>query len=99
MTSTKQDKELREKLTKLISQDGWVDIQEVDVDGQVNELMQLITAYTNKQIEEVLDRLESKLVERRVDNAPYAPGKEYLVPEAAIEAERNKLKESKNDKL
>ena len=93
MTSTKQDKELREKLTKLISQDGWVDIQEVDVDGQVNELMQLITAYTNKQIEEVLDRLESKLVERRVDNAPYAPGKEYLVPEAAIEAERNKLKE------
>ena len=44
MTPTEQDNELREKLTKLISQDGWVDIQEVDVDGQVNELVALITA-------------------------------------------------------
>ena len=44
MTSTEQDKELREKLTKLISQDGWVDPYEVDVDGQVNELFAIITA-------------------------------------------------------
>ena len=44
MTSTKQDNELREKLTKLISQDGWVDPYEVDVDGQVNELFAIITA-------------------------------------------------------
>ena len=44
MTPTEQDKELREKLTKLISQDGWVDTQEVDVDGQVNELVAIITA-------------------------------------------------------
>ena len=44
MTPTEQDKELREKLTKLISQDGWVDTQEVDADGQVNELVAIITA-------------------------------------------------------
>ena len=44
MKPTEQDKELREKLTKLISQDGWVDIQEVDVDSQVNELFAIITA-------------------------------------------------------
>lgn len=44
MTPTEQDKELREKLTKLISQDGWVDVHEVDVDGQVNELVAIITA-------------------------------------------------------
>ena len=59
MTPTEQDKELREKLTKLISQDGWVDIQEVDVDGQVNELMQLITADRKRvALEARIDELE-----------------------------------------
>ena len=60
-----------------------------DVADESAKAKQAILDWHNKQVEEVLDRLESKLVERRVDNAPYAPGKEYLVPEAAIEAERN----------
>ena len=59
MTPTEQDKELREKLTKLISQDGWVDIQEVDVDGQVNELVALITADRKRvALEARIDELE-----------------------------------------
>ena len=59
MTPTEQDKELREKLTKLISQDGWVDIQEVDVDGQVNEIFALFTADRKRvELEVRIDELE-----------------------------------------
>ena len=60
MTPTEQDKELRDKLTKLISQDGWVDTQEVDVDGQVNELVALITADRKRvALEARIDELKS----------------------------------------
>jgi hypothetical protein len=52
-------------------------------------LKRAIIAYTNKRIEEVLDRLETQALE-----LPLSNGREmYLVDVSAIEAERNKLKE------
>ena len=98
MTPEEQDKELREKLTKLISQDGWVDIYEVDVDGQVNELMQLIAAYTNKQVEAKLAHI-SEYAENVISIDENGEFNMKAIPLSLVAVERNKLKESKNDKL
>jgi hypothetical protein len=64
-------------------------VHEVHDGGAYSKLEELITAYTNKQIEEILDRLETQALE-----LPLSNGREmYLVDVSAIEAERNKLKE------
>ena len=59
-----------------------------------DRLLNIITAYTTKQIEAVLDRLEAQFVEEVVVIFGKTEVKKQ-VPLSAIEAERNKLKESK----
>lgn len=67
---------------------------------QVDRYWQLITAYTNKQIEAVLDRLELSMRGKTIVDT--AEGWQKFVKRhvvASIEAERNKLKEQTNDQL
>ena len=79
MTPTEQDKELREKLTKLISQDGWVDTQEVDVDGQVNELVAIITADRKRvALEARIDENNMYIRELTRHYFPSGPGKPHI---------------------
>lgn len=73
-----QQSELRELLTELRS--GIINFDD--------RAMQLITDYTNKQIEEVLDRLDGK---KAYDVSGTAP----LINPVEIEAERNRLKGDK----
>lgn len=61
---------------------------------ELDECVAALTAYTNKQIEEVLDRLEAQFVEEVVVIFGKTEFKKQ-VPLSAIEAERNKLKEAK----
>lgn len=61
---------------------------------QVDRYWQLITAYTNKQVEEVLDRLEAQWGET-IDNTLGKPIRVKFVSVEAIQAERAKLKEVK----
>ena len=52
-----EDDELKDRLTKLISQDGWVDTQEVDVEGQVAAIQALIRTEKLKLLAEVRERV------------------------------------------
>lgn len=95
MTPTEQDKELREQI------DSWSYGKYSD---RIDELLDLITAYTNKQVEGVLDRLLDGTTTIHLDTQPNNPVESKIEPmffkaeiKAAIEAERNKLKESTND--
>lgn len=70
---------------------------EDEIEGNLDSIMQLITAYKDKAVEEVLDRLE-----KRSDGLPctvrYSDGsveRMRVIPLSAIEAERAKLKEVK----
>ena len=49
-----EDGELKDRLTKLISQDGWVDIQEVDVEGQAAAIQTIIRTEKLKLLDEVM---------------------------------------------
>ena len=87
-----EDGELKDRLTKLISQDGWVDIQEVDVEGQVAAIQTIIRTEKLK----LLDRLDSAV--RNVQNLTAEEKKNQLAGLriktdvlAAIYNERNKL--------
>ena len=66
----------------------------------INVAKQAILDWHNKQIEELLDRLESKRQSIAVHNFTdgFSPaGVINAVPISAIEAERNKLKEGSNE--
>ena len=52
-----EDDELKDRLTKLISQDGWVDTQEVDVEGQVAAIQALIRTEKLKLLADVRERV------------------------------------------
>jgi len=91
-------------------------IDEFNLDKQIDELLsglsdgfiewfkpavkQLIAAYTNKQIEAVLDRLEFSMRGKTIVDT--AEGWQKFVKRhvvASIEAEHNKLKGQTNDQL
>lgn len=55
MTNQANEDELKDRLTKLISQDGWVDNHEVDVEGQVAAIQAIIrTEKLKARIDELL---------------------------------------------
>ena len=91
MTPTEQDKELREQLTELLTSMNRYHHTEPD-----DRLVDFITAYTNKQIEAVLDRLEAT---KTIYKARSYNDKGVMrtmtvttaIPLDAIEAERIKL--------
>ena len=58
-----------------------------------HSLKQALLDWHNKQIEEALDRLESQKVNRNIISSTQVY-EDTLIPLSAIEAERNKLKES-----
>lgn len=84
---TDNTQELREQLTELLTSINRYYHTEPD-----DRLVDFITAYTNKQIEAVLDKLESNMRGKTVVDT--ADGwKEFIRKHVngAIEAERNKL--------
>lgn len=91
VTPTEQDKELREQLTELLTSMNRYHHTEPD-----DRLVDFITAYTNKQIEAVLDRLEAT---KTIYKARSYNDKGVMrtmtvttaIPLDAIEAERIKL--------
>ena len=52
-TNQASEAELKDRLTKLISQDGWVDTHEVDVEGQVAAIQSIIRTEKLKLLAEV----------------------------------------------
>ena len=63
----------------------------------LDEIEKYIELYSREQVEEVLDRLEAHWTPALVPDGEHPDGKSEseVVPLSAIEAERNKLKESK----
>lgn len=110
MTPTEQDNELREKINSLfesvfsqgvrarkdVATETYEDYDAWRKGGEIDEIMQLITDYTNKQIEAVLDRLELSMRGKTLVDT--AEGWQKFVKRhvvASIEAERNKLNRRK----
>ena len=79
--------ELREQIFKVIYS-ATPDMNAITADDSTDNIMEFITAHTNKQIEEVLDRL---LYAEKMSEA----GQFHMYED--IEAERNKLKEGSDE--
>lgn len=95
MTPTEQDKELREQVEAMTTDNTQAELRkEIDIvignpldrERDTDAMMQLITAYTNKRVEAVLDRLEAT---KRTANL--CTDDTYVVKQKFIEAERIKL--------
>ena len=83
MTPTEQEKKLREAICKamhIYPEELQYRLPNSFGESELEAIMQLITAYTNKQVEAVLDRLE---------NLNGSQPDSYIA--TFIEAERNKL--------
>ena len=48
------DEELRTAITRIISQDGWVDRTEVDVDGEVEAIVSLVADWHTRKLNEAV---------------------------------------------
>ena len=97
--TTDNTQELIEQLTDLLTSMNLYRHTEPD-----DRLVDFITAYTNKQIEEVLDRLKQPTIADVFPSEPYDGSKIYedmlsvvKYYEGLVQAERNKLKERDND--
>lgn len=55
------DEELRTAITSIISQDGWVDPIEVNVDGEVKAIVSLVADWHTRKLKEAV-REEWKLI-------------------------------------
>lgn len=109
MTPTEQDKELREKLNshfeavfsqgvragKDVSTKTYEDFNAWRKGGEIDEIMQLITAYTNKQIEAVLDRLGERIDYNKHDMGELGEFIRTKYSHNFIDDERNKLNRRK----
>ena len=100
MTPTEQDKELDEILdyflTDIYMNNEHFAANQEALDKTKEEPMQAILDWHNKQVEELLDKLETSMRGKTIVDT--AEGWQEFVRKhvnGAIEAERNKLKESK----
>ena len=100
----KQEVELRDSIAKIMASVGTkVGCDEYDYCWlEAKHIMELINTHTTKLLNEQLDRLSMQVVNAQTYNQP--DGSQFgslhnflAIPLSAIEAERNKLKESKDE--
>ena len=87
ITLTEQDKEIRKEIISILRD------SKLDIVDDADDIMQLIAAWHNKQVEELLDKLETSMRGKTIVDT--AEGWQEFVRKhvnGAIEAERNKLK-------
>ena len=84
--ATEQDNELRKEIISILRD------SKLDIVDDADDIMQLIADWHNKQVEELLDKLEGQ--SRRADDCT---DDTLVVKMVRVEAERNKLKENTNE--